>query len=53
MIESRYRFSLQPAHLLGVNDDQRMVKAAKGIVGKRLTYRRTRGTKEAEETIPF
>jgi hypothetical protein len=30
---------------LGVNDDQRMAKAAKGIVRKRLTYRRTRGAK--------
>jgi transposase-like protein len=38
---------------LGVNDDQRMAKAAKGVVGKRLTYRRTRGRKEADETIPF
>jgi transposase-like protein len=38
---------------LGVDDDQRMAKAAKGIVGKRLTYRRARGTKKAEEEIPF
>jgi transposase-like protein len=38
---------------LGINDDQRMAKAAKGVVGKRLTYRRTRGRKEADETIPF
>jgi hypothetical protein len=33
-----------------------MTKAAKGIVGKRLTYRRTRGQQEAEEAseeIPF
>jgi hypothetical protein len=37
---------------LGVNDDQRMARAAKGVVGKRLTYRRTRGRKEADETIP-
>jgi transposase-like protein len=38
---------------LGVNDDQRMAKAAKGIVGKRLTYRRTRRPEETEEEIPF
>jgi hypothetical protein len=35
---------------LGVDDDQRMAKAAKGIQGKRLTYRRTRGQSEPEET---
>jgi hypothetical protein len=38
---------------LGVNDDQRMEKAAKGIVGKRLTYRRARGAEKAEDEIPF
>ena len=38
---------------LGVNDDQRMEKAAKGIIGKRLTYRRTRGAEKAEDDIPF
>jgi hypothetical protein len=38
---------------LGVNDDQRMAKAAKGIVGKRLTYRRTRRPEETEADIPF
>jgi transposase-like protein len=38
---------------LGVNDDQRMAKAAKGIVGKRLTYRRIGRTEETEEEIPF
>jgi transposase-like protein len=38
---------------LGVNDDQRMAKAAKGIVGKRLTYRRTRRPEETEAEIPF
>jgi hypothetical protein len=30
-----------------------MMKAAKGVVGKRLTYRRTRTRKEADETIPL
>lgn len=39
---------------LGVNDDERMAKAATGIVGKRLTYRRARGAKEAkDDEIPF
>jgi transposase-like protein len=39
---------------LGVNDQERMKKATKGIVGKRLTYRRTRGAEEAREPeIPF
>jgi transposase-like protein len=38
---------------LGVNDDQRMAKAAKGIVGKRLTYRRTGRTEETDEATPF
>jgi transposase-like protein len=38
---------------LGVDDDHRMAKAAKGIVGKRLTYRRTGRAEEAEEEIPF
>jgi len=38
---------------LGVNDDQRMAKAAKGIVGKRLTYRRTRRSEETSTDIPF
>ncbi|MBL8643065.1 MAG: IS1595 family transposase [Rhodospirillaceae bacterium] len=33
---------------LGVTDMERTEKAAKGIVGKRLTYRRTRQHKEAE-----
>jgi transposase-like protein len=39
---------------LGINDDQRMAKATKGVVGKRLTYRRTRRPEETEEPeIPF
>ena len=33
----------------GVTDEERMTKAAKGIVGKRLTYRRIGGTEEASE----
>jgi hypothetical protein len=35
---------------LGVHDDERFAKAALGIKGKRLTYRRTRGQSQAEET---
>ena len=38
---------------LGVGDSERMEKAAKGIVGKRLTYRRTSRAEEAEDEIPF
>jgi hypothetical protein len=38
---------------LGVNDDERMTKVAKGIVGKRLTYRRTRRAEATEAEIPF
>jgi hypothetical protein len=38
---------------LGVDDAARLVKAAKGISGKRLTYRRIGGTEEPEQEIPF
>lgn len=38
---------------LGVDDDERMAKAAQGIVGKRLTYRRIGRHEEADEDIPF
>jgi transposase-like protein len=38
---------------LGVNDNERMAKAARGISGKRLTYRRTRRAEETEPEIPF
>lgn len=38
---------------LGINGDQRMVKATHGVVGKRLTYRRTRGAEETEAGIPL
>jgi len=39
---------------LGIDDDQRIAKATRGVVGKRLTYRRTRGTEEIPEAeIPF
>jgi len=49
--EFDFRYNQRVA--LGVNDDQRMAKAAKGIVGKRLTYRRTDRTEETEAEIPF
>jgi len=38
---------------LGISNDERMEKAAKGIVGKRLAYRRTRGAEKSEDEIPF
>ena len=38
---------------LGIDDAQRMAKAAKGIAGKRLTYRRTRRAEKTEDEIPF
>ena len=51
LAEFDYRYNERAA--LGMNDSDRMTKAAKGIVGKRLTYRRTGRTEEAEEEIPF
>jgi transposase-like protein len=38
---------------LGVDDGERMAKAAQGIVGKRLTYRRTSRPQETDEEIPY
>jgi hypothetical protein len=38
---------------LGVNDSERMAKSVGGIVGKRLTYRRTRRQQEIDNSIPF
>jgi transposase-like protein len=38
---------------LGVDDAQRMAKAAKGIAGKRLTYRRASRAEEIDDEIPF
>jgi|SRR5580658_4322147 transposase-like protein len=54
LAEFDFRYNERVA--LGVDDDARMVKAAKGVVGKRLTYRRTGRTVEAappEEAPPF
>jgi hypothetical protein len=38
---------------LGVNDAERMELMAKGISGKRLTYRRISRAEETDEEIPF
>ena len=38
---------------LGINDAERATKAARGIVGKRLTYRRIGRTEEVDDEIPF
>lgn len=38
---------------LGVGDAERLAKIAKGISGKRLTYRRTRKPQETDDEIPF
>ena len=39
---------------LGVNDEQRAIRAVKGAVGKRLTYRRTsRKVTDDDTQIPF
>ncbi|MBC7770304.1 MAG: IS1595 family transposase [Phycisphaerales bacterium] len=40
LCEADYRYNERTA--LGVNDEQRFEKAIPGVVGKRLTYRRTR-----------
>ena len=52
LAEFDFRYNQRAA--LGIDDEQRMAKAAKGIVGKRLTYRRTRRPPEkTEDDIPF
>lgn len=51
LAEFDFRYNERVA--LGVNDDQRMAKAAKGAIGKRLTYQRTRRAEETEAEIPF
>lgn len=45
--EFDFRYNERAA--LGVDDDARMAKAAKGIAGKRLTYRRTNGSDTSAE----
>jgi transposase-like protein len=51
LAEFDYRYNERIA--LGINDGERMSKAIGGIVGKRLTYRRTGRQQEADEAIPF
>jgi hypothetical protein len=41
LAEFDYRYNERTA--LGVSDRERMTKSVQGIVGKRLTYRRTSG----------
>lgn len=48
LAEFDFRYNERTA--LGVTDDQRMEKAAKGISGKRLTYRRTGGATETQNS---
>jgi transposase-like protein len=47
LAEFDYRYNEREA--LGVNDAERMAKSVQGIVGKRLTYRRTHGGTQAQE----
>jgi transposase-like protein len=52
LAEFDFRYNERMA--LGINDEVRAAKAAKGIVGKRLTYRRIGGAEETpEDDIPF
>jgi hypothetical protein len=51
LAEFDYRYNERIA--LGVNDGERMTKAIGGIVGKRMTYRRTGRQQETEADIPF
>ena len=46
LAEFDFRYSNRAA--LGVNDEQRAAKLAKGIVGKRLTYKRPRSESHAD-----
>jgi hypothetical protein len=52
LAEFDFRYNERVA--LGIDDDERTTKAVKGIVGKRLTYRRTgRAEKAKDDEIPF
>lgn len=46
---AEFDFRYNERSKLGVNDAERMKKSIKGIVGKRLTYRRTGGYKAPQE----
>jgi transposase-like protein len=50
---AEFDFRYNEREALGVNDTERMTKSVQGIVGKRLTYRRTGRPQETEEAIPF
>jgi len=47
---AEFDFRYNEREALGVDDAARMRKSIKGIAGKRLTYRRTRGAEKAQET---
>jgi transposase-like protein len=51
LTEFEFRYSNRAA--LGVNDKDRSAKLLAGVVGKRLTYRRTNRLAASEEAIPF
>lgn len=51
LAEFDYRYNERAG--LGVNDGERMAKSVGGIVGKRLTYRRTRQQQRLDNSIPF
>jgi transposase-like protein len=51
LAEFDYRYNERAA--LGINDAERATKAAKGIVGKRLTYRRASRAEKIDDEIPF
>lgn len=51
LAEFDYRYNERQA--LGVDDAERTRKSFPGIVGKRLTYRRTRQQERADDAIPF
>jgi transposase-like protein len=48
---SEYDFRYNARVALGVNDEARAVKAVKGIVGKRLTYRASGRANEASQSV--
>lgn len=50
---AEFDFRYNEREALGVGDIERTAKAIPGIVGKRLTYRRTGRAEEAEAEIPF
>jgi len=47
---AEFDFRYNERQALGVNDGERMPKSIGGIVGKRLTYRRTRGAEEGTKS---